>query len=129
MGSLLLAFFPTDVPATPISGHRAIHLLVAILAFLTGGVGALALSLKMGANQTLRNMRRFAISISVLAIVSCLVELLTPFFAPHFAANFGGLFERLFLGTIFVWIAAISASNLKTELKPVVSTILSSGLS
>lgn len=64
----------------------------------------------------------------MLALVFCLLELLTPFFAPYLAANFGGLFERLFLGTILVWIAAISVYMLKTESKPVESTILSTGL-
>jgi hypothetical protein len=115
IGALLLAFFSTDVPATPISWHGAIHLVVAILAFLTGAVGAFALSLKMSGNQTFRNMRRFALPIGGLAVIFCLLELLTPFFAPHLSANFGGLFERIFLGTMLAWMAALSAYMLKSE--------------
>ena len=118
IGALLLAIFPTDVPATPISWHGAIHLVVALLAFLTGALGALMLSLKMRGNQTLRNVGRFALPIAMLAVVFCMLELLTPFFAPHLAAHFGGFFERIFLGTMLVWIAAISAYMLMHELKP-----------
>ncbi len=113
VGALLLAIFPTDVPATPVSWHGAIHLVVAIVAFLTGAFGSLALSLKMSGNQSLRNLRRFALPISEITVVLCLVELLTPFVAPHFAALFGGLLERLFLGVLLVWIAAISAYLLR----------------
>ena len=109
IGALLLAFFPTDVPATPISWHGAIHLVVALIAFLGGAFGALDLSLKMPENQFLVNMRKFVLPIAVLAVVFCLVDLLTPFIAHHLAAHYGGLFERLFLATMLVWIAAISA--------------------
>ncbi|MGD0645194.1 MAG: DUF998 domain-containing protein, partial [Candidatus Bathyarchaeia archaeon] len=119
VGALLLAIFPTDVPATPISWHGAIHLGVAALAFLTGAFGALALSLKMGGNPTLQKVRQFALPIAAMAIVFCLLELLTPFFTPHLAAHFGGLLERIFLGTILAWIAAISAYLLRHEPKTV----------
>ena len=39
VGALLLAPFPTDVPATPVSWHGYIHLTVALLAFLGGALG------------------------------------------------------------------------------------------
>ena len=113
IGAFLLAIFPTDVPSTPISWHGAIHLVVALIAFLTGALGTLVLSLRMNGNQALRNMRRFALPIAVLAVVFCLLELLTPFFTPHLSTRFGGLFERMFLGTMLAWIAAISAYMLK----------------
>jgi hypothetical membrane protein len=124
IGALLLAIFPTDVPATPISWHGAIHLIVALIAFLTGAFGALVLSLKMSGNQTLRNIRRFALPIAALAVVFCLLELLTPVFAPHLATHFGGLFERIFLGTMLAWIAAISVYMLNRGSKIVAPTIL-----
>lgn len=123
IGALLLATFPTDVPATPISWHGAIHLVVAVIAFLTGAFGALILSLRMSGNKTLRNLRRFALPISALAVVFCLLELLAPFVTPHLAAHFGGFFERLFLGTLLIWIATISAYMLlKHESTSVAST-------
>ena len=41
VGAVLLAFFPTDVPATPMSWHGAIHFVVAIIAFIAGAFGTL----------------------------------------------------------------------------------------
>jgi hypothetical protein len=120
VGALLLALFPTDVPATPVSWHGAIHLVVALVAFLAGAFGALAISIRMGGNQTLTTLRRFALPVAALAVVFCLLELGATFFSPHLAARYGGLFERLFLGTMLVWIAGISAHMLKHDPKPAV---------
>jgi hypothetical membrane protein len=124
IGALLLAIFPTDVPATPISWHGAIHLVVALIAFLTGAFGALVLSLRMSGNPTLRNVRRFALPVAVLVVVFCLIEVLVPFFAPHLATHFGGLFERIFLGTMLAWIVAISVYMVKGDSKTFAPTIL-----
>ena len=41
VGAILLAIFPTDVPATPVSWHGGIHLVVAIIAFIGGAFGTL----------------------------------------------------------------------------------------
>ena len=38
VGAILLALFPTDVPATPVSWHGAIHVILAIMAFIGGAV-------------------------------------------------------------------------------------------
>ncbi len=122
VGSLLLAVFPTDVPSTPVSWHGAIHLVVAVVTFLTGAFGTLALSINMKGNQTLRKVRQFALPIAVLAVVFCILELLAPFFAPRLATHFGGLFERIFLGTMLAWTTAISVYILKNEPKPVAPT-------
>lgn len=112
VGAILLAFFPTDVPATPVSWHGAIHLVVAVLAFLGGAFGALALSLSLRGNPRLEAIRRFALPISAVSVVLCLVDLLAP---HHLAVNYGGLIERLFLGSVLVWIAAISAYMLRSQ--------------
>ena len=112
VGAILLAFFPTDVPSTPVSWHGAIHLVVAIIAFLGGAFGAVALSLRMRGSPKLEALRRFALPISLISVVLCLVDLLLP---HHLAADYGGLFERLFLGSVLVWIAAISAYMLRSE--------------
>jgi hypothetical membrane protein len=109
VGALLLAIFPTDVPATPMSGHGAIHLLVATLAFLGGAFGALRLSMQFGENKALRGVKPMALSIAVLSVVLVVVELGLPFVAPHLATRFGGLTERLFLGSVLLWVAVVSA--------------------
>jgi hypothetical protein len=127
VGALLLAIFPTDVPATPVSWHGAIHLVVALVAFLGGAFGALALSVNMRGNQTLQSVRRFALPLAVLAVVFCLLDLLAPFFASRLAAHFGGLLERMFLGTMLVWMAAISVYVLRHEPKPVTPTVTPTG--
>jgi hypothetical membrane protein len=113
VGALLLAIFPTDVPATPVSWHGAIHLVVALIAFLGGAFGALVISLRMGADKSLLRVRRIALPLAVLSVLLCLVELLAPGFSPHLASHFGGLFERAFLGSVLLWITMVSAYVLK----------------
>lgn len=117
VGAIILAFFPTDVPSTPVSWHGAIHLVVAAIAFLAGAFGALLVSVKMGGNQALQTVRQFALPIGAVAVVLCLLVLLGPFFAPHLASSFGGLFERMFLGTVLLWMSAISVYMLSNVLK------------
>lgn len=112
VGAILLAIFPTDVPATPISWHGAIHLVVATLAFLGGAFGALRLSLQFGENPRLRGIKSAALAISIIAVVAVIIELGLPFVAPHFASRFGGLTERIFLGAVLLWIAIVSAHML-----------------
>jgi Protein of unknown function (DUF998) len=113
VGALLLAVFPTDVPATPVSWHGAIHLIVAVLAFLGGAFGALAISLRMARIPILQRVRRFALPIGIIAVLLCLLELLGPFLVPHLVSSFGGLFERLFLGSVLLWMSAISVFMLR----------------
>ncbi len=103
VGALLLAFFPTDVPATPISWHGVIHLVVAILAFVGGAVGAVVLSLQFGWNEALRKAKAWALLIAVLT-VALLFVLLGSASSPV-----GGLTERLFLGSVLLWVVVVSA--------------------
>jgi hypothetical protein len=115
VGAIVLAIFPTDVPATPVSWHGAIHLVVAALAFLGGALGALSISFGMRRVKTLEGVGRLAVPISVLVVLLCLVELLAPFVAHHAVARYGGLFERLFLGSVLVWVAAVSVYMIRSE--------------
>ncbi len=108
VGALLLAVFPTDVPATPISWHGAIHLVVAIIAFIGGAFGTLAISLKFRQNRLFEGLKRIALPLSVLVIVFWLIEFGLPFVFPHLNTRIGGLTERLFLGSVLFWIGVVS---------------------
>jgi hypothetical membrane protein len=108
IGAILLAFFPTDVPATPVSWHGGIHLVVAIVAFIGGAFGTLAISQHLGESTFLAGAGRLARPLSYLSVFFWGVEFLTPFVLPHFVARFGGLLERLFLGSVLLWMLVVS---------------------
>lgn len=108
VGALLLAAFPTDVPTTPVSWHGAIHLVVAVIAFIGGAFGAIRLSMQMNDIPALAGVRRVALAVAALAVALVLVDLGLPFVLPHFASRVGGLTERLFLGSVLLWIGVVS---------------------
>jgi hypothetical membrane protein len=108
IGGFILAIFPTDVPATPVSWHGAIHLVVAIIAFICGAVGTLVLSASFKRAEILHGVRRIAMAISVLAVVFLILEYALPFATPKFAANYGGLVERIFIGLVILWVFVVS---------------------
>jgi len=103
VGAILLAIFPTDVPATPMSWHGAIHLLVAALAFLGGTLGALMLSSQFGENPALRGAKTISFWIVALSLVLLVVGFGT------LSTRIGGLTERLFLGSVLLWVGYVSA--------------------
>ncbi|MGA2384909.1 MAG: DUF998 domain-containing protein [Candidatus Bathyarchaeia archaeon] len=109
VGAILLAIFPTDVPATPVSWHGAIHLVVAIIAFIGGAFGTLAISQKLPGKGTLEGLKRVALPLSIIVIVLWVVEFGLPFAFPHLNGRIGGLTERLFLGSVLLWIGVLSA--------------------
>lgn len=108
-GAVLLALFPTDVPATPVSWHGAIHIVVAVLAFLGGAFGALTLSLRMRGVEAFEGVGRYAVPLALLSVVLCVADLLGGSVVPRFDSHFGGLLERLFLGSVLLWVSVVSA--------------------
>lgn len=116
VGALLLAAFPTDVPATPVSWHGVVHLAVAVASFLGGASGALYISLGMAGNRTLAKARGIALPLAYLSVVLCAAEILGGGAAPGLLAHYGGLIERLFIGSVLLWVAMVSAVMLE---KPV----------
>lgn len=108
VGAILLAIFPTDVPATPVSWHGAIHLVVAVVAFIGGGFGVLLLSRRFGESAATRGAKGVASALGSLSVLFLLVQLLLPFTIPKLATRFGGLTERLFLGSVLLWILVVS---------------------
>ncbi len=109
VGALLLAAFPTDVPATPVSWHGTIHLVVAIIAFIGGAFGTVAISQKLGQNQKFNGLERIAQQLAMIVVVLWAIEFGLPFLLPHLNSRIGGITERLFLGSILLWIGVISA--------------------
>jgi hypothetical membrane protein len=115
VGAIILAIFPTDVPATPLSWHGTIHLLVALVAFLAGAFGTLSLSRQFRASQALRGAAGYSMAIAALSVVFCFVTLGLGFVDPHLAARVGGLDERIFLGLVLVWMVAVSLHMLRHQ--------------
>jgi hypothetical protein len=107
VGAILLAIFPTDVPATPVSWHGAIHLVVAVIAFIGGAFGTLAVSQRLG--REFGGLKRITLPLSVIVVLFWVVELGLPFVAPHLNGRIDGLTERLFLGSVLLWIGVLSA--------------------
>jgi Protein of unknown function (DUF998) len=108
VGALILAIIPTDVPPTPISWHGAIHLVIAIIAFIGGAFGTLAISLNLGENQALIRLRRIALPLSEIVVLFWIIEFILPIAFPHLNGSIGGLTERLFLGSVLLWIGVVS---------------------
>jgi len=117
IGAFLLAIFPTDVPSTPVSWHGAIHLVVAIIAFIGGAFGTLAISLKIGRNRLFEGLKSIALPLSIIVIIFWAIEFGLPFVLQHLNARIGGLTERLFLGFVLLWIGVVSA-YLATHMLP-----------
>jgi Protein of unknown function (DUF998) len=107
VGALLLAIFPTDVPSTPVSWHGAIHLVVALVAFIGGAFGTFAISRNLV--QKFQRLRRIALPVSALVLLCWAVEFALPFIFPNLNARVGGLTERIFLGSVLLWIGVMSA--------------------
>jgi hypothetical protein len=124
IGAILLAIFPTDVPATPVSWHGAIHLVVAIIAFIGGAFGTLAISLKLREIEAFNGLKRVAMPLSVIVVVLWVIEFGLPFAFPHINGRIGGLTERLFLGSVLLWIGLVS-SYFATHMRPTETAVLS----
>lgn len=109
VGALLLAAFPTDVGGAQVTWHGAVHLVIAVVAFIGGALGSLYMSLGMLRVPSVERARSLALPISVAAVGLCTVELLGGFFVPHLYARYGGVTERAFLASVLVWIGVVSA--------------------
>jgi hypothetical protein len=115
VGAVLLAIFPTDVPSTPVSWHGAIHLVVAILAFIGGALGAYGVATRLGSSPTFRSAEGWATALAWLSIVLLVVELLGGLAVPRISARVGGLLERLFLGSVLLWLFLVSVYALRVR--------------
>ncbi len=118
VGALLLAAFPTDVPSIPISWHGAIHLVVAIFAFLGGSFGTLILSRELERIQGFQRTRKFAFPISIVAVIFFFLLLALPIASPRINNLAGGLIERILIGSVLAWMLTLSISFLARRSPP-----------
>jgi hypothetical protein len=109
LGAILLAVFPTDVPATPVSWHGAIHIVVAVIAFLGGALGTFAISRKLGISHEFEALKPVALPLSVIAMIFFVIEFGVLFVSPGLSARISGLTERVFLSSVLLWIGIVSA--------------------
>lgn len=114
VGSMILAAFPTDVSG-PATVHGTIHLVVAVIAFLGGVFGELALSRSFGNDQSLARVGEYASVIALLAFISLAALFLGPGIAPRAFSHVSGLVERVFIGLVLVWMLAVSSMLLTTR--------------
>lgn len=112
LGSMVLAAFPTDVGGTP-TLHGGVHLTVAVLAFLGGVFGELALSRGLRNNPSAAGIGKYASVIAVLAFFSLVALFLGPGLAPRALGAISGLIERVFIGAVLAWMFVVSAMLLK----------------
>jgi hypothetical protein len=116
LGTFVLAASPTDVGTGP-TLHGTIHLLVALLAFFGGAVGAVLLSSQFGAEGRLASFRTPALLVSVLGVLA-LLALFVADARPRIGAEVGGLLERIFLGFVLLWMALVALRLLRSEARP-----------
>ncbi len=121
--SALLAIFPDDPLGTPATASGAIHLLLALVAFLGALVGTILLSLAVGRHPPLQRVRGWLLALSVLAAVPFLALLRAGFRVD----TPGGLYERLFLALELAWIL-VAALSLVRERGPALAEGVSSAL-
>jgi len=107
IGSAVLAAFPTDVGGSP-TVHGAIHLLVAIIAFLGGVFGELALSRSLSVDHDLAEIGKYASPIAILGFISLAALFLGPGVVPGVFSHVSGLVERIFIGLVLVWMLVVS---------------------
>jgi hypothetical protein len=109
--SALLAVFPDDPLGTPATASGAIHLLLALVAFLGALVGTFLLSLAAGRLPPLQRVRGWLLALSVLAALPFLALLRAGFRAD----GPGGLYERTFLALELAWILVAALSVVREE--------------
>ncbi len=111
--SALLAVFPDDPLGTPATASGAIHLWLALVAFLGALLGTIVLSLAAGHLLPLQSARGWLLGLSVLAVVPLLALLRAGFGAE----SAGGLYERIFLALELAWIL-VAALTLARKPRP-----------
>lgn len=105
-GAVLLAIFPTDLSGSRHTIHGAVHLLVALIAFVSVAAAEVLLSLRFAADPRLRSLQVPAALLAAITVLALLADLVAPVLLPN--ANVFGLCERVFLGLALLWMLVVA---------------------
>lgn len=108
VGAFLLAIFNTDLVGQH-TLHGLIHLVVALLAFVAGAVGALLIALRLARDPAWAALRFPLVVIAALALLVFLVLIpTTSSVATSSAGGIFGLVERIFIGLLLLWMLVVA---------------------
>ena len=112
VGALLLAGFPA-------TGRTiGIHTIIAIIVFIAAPLGELSISLKLSQTKALAGVKKIALVIAGLAVLSMIFYWgVLPFLHP-LKSDYSGLFERLLIGSVIAWMGIMSTYALRHDNSP-----------
>jgi hypothetical membrane protein len=114
VGAVLLAVFPTDIGTTESTRHGELHLLIALIAFVAAAVGVVLLSRHYREEERLREFATPANLLAALTILSFVAfAFATP--VPFLLQHAYGLLERIFIGSVLLWMLAVSIFLLRSD--------------
>jgi hypothetical membrane protein len=102
----LLAFFPDDLEGQRVHGSGAVHIALALVAFLCVAVATIVISVRLRLDPRWHGSAALLLTVAVAGAVALLV--LGAAGHKH-AHPPGGLYERIFLGLELLWIALAAA--------------------
>jgi hypothetical protein len=107
VGALLLAGFPAT------GSTIGIHTIIAIIIFIAAPLGELSISLKLSQTKVLAGVKKIALVIAGLAVLSMIFYWgVLPFLHP-LKSDYSGLFERLLIGSVIAWMGIMSTYALR----------------
>jgi hypothetical protein len=96
----LLAFFPDDLEGQPVRGSGAVHIALALVAFLCVAVAALVIAAQLRLDPRWHRTGGVLLAVAIAGALALVVLGA----AGHKHAP-GGLYERIFLGLELLWLA------------------------
>jgi hypothetical protein len=93
--------------------HGGIHVLVALVAFCAVALGALLVSVRIGADARWTSLRPYLLACSVATLVALVAELVGVRASEAF--GLGGLVERIVLGLALLWMLLVVVRLVQLE--------------
>jgi hypothetical protein len=102
VGALLLAGFPA-------AGRTIVnHTIIGIIVFIAAPLGELSISLKLGRAKALASVKKIALIIAVLGVLFMAFYWGVLPFLHHLKSSYDGFFERLLIGSVILWMGAMT---------------------